>query len=69
MRSPARKVEPAIDQARQEARDQHIQGQPLTPFLLARMAELTGGASIRANLALLLNNARLGAQIALAFSK
>jgi len=63
------KVDSAIQQARNEAREQGIHGQPLTPFLLARMAELTGGASLKANLALLLNNARLAAQIAKEFSK
>jgi pseudouridine-5'-phosphate glycosidase len=66
---PREKVDSAIQQARNEAREQGIHGQPLTPFLLARMAELTGGASLKANLALLLNNARLAAQIAKEFSK
>lgn len=61
---PREQVEPAIEQARREAKEQGIHGQPLTPFLLARLAELTGGASLKANLALLLNNARLGARIA-----
>jgi pseudouridine-5'-phosphate glycosidase len=65
---PREKVDGAIQQARREAHEQGIHGQPLTPFLLARMAELTGGASLKANLALLLNNAKLGAQIACAFS-
>jgi pseudouridine-5'-phosphate glycosidase len=37
----------------------------LTPFLLARVSTLTGGSSKRANLALLENNARVGAQIAI----
>jgi len=36
----------------------------VTPFLLGRVAELSGGGSLRANLALLRNNARLGAEIA-----
>jgi pseudouridine-5'-phosphate glycosidase len=65
---PREKVEGAIVQARQEASEQGIRGQALTPFLLARMKELTGGESLRANLALLLNNAKLAAQIAVAFS-
>ena len=64
---PGEQVDQAIEQARREAKEQHIHGQPLTPFLLARLSELTGGASLKANLALLLNNARLGAQIACAF--
>jgi pseudouridine-5'-phosphate glycosidase len=62
-------VDGAIQQVRHEAHEQGIHGQPLTPFLLARMGELTGGASLKANLALLLNNARLAAQIAKEFSK
>ena len=64
---PRERLDSAIQQARREAHEQGIHGQPLTPFLLARMAELTGGASLKANLALLLNNARLAAQIAKEF--
>jgi pseudouridine-5'-phosphate glycosidase len=41
----------------------------LTPFLLARLAELTGGESLKANLRLLVNNARLAAQISCAWAK
>jgi pseudouridylate synthase len=66
---PRKKVEGAIAQARKEASEQNIRGQALTPFLLARMKELTGGESLRANLALLLSNAKLAAQIAVAFSR
>jgi len=66
---PCEKVDGAIQQARREAHEQGIHGQTLTPFLLARMAELTGGASLKANLTLLLNNARLAAHIAKEFSK
>lgn len=66
---PREKVDGAIQQVRHEAHEQGIHGQPLTPFLLARMGELTDGASLKANLALLLNNARLAAQIAKEFSK
>jgi pseudouridylate synthase len=66
---PREKVDGAIQQARREAHEQGIHGQTLTPFLLARMAELTGGESLRANLALLLNNAKLAAQVAVAFSQ
>ncbi len=57
-------MEPYIEQANREARAQGIHGKALTPFLLPRISELTGGKSMRANLALLLNNARLAAQIA-----
>jgi pseudouridine-5'-phosphate glycosidase len=61
---PAAKMEPIIAQASTEAIEQGIHGQKLTPFLLGRISELTKGKSMKANLALLLNNARLAAQIA-----
>lgn len=61
---PPEVVEGAIRQALDEAETRNIRGQGVTPFLLARVSELTGGASLRANLALLRNNARLAAQIA-----
>ncbi len=57
-------AEAAIAQALREAEEQHIRGAATTPFLLARVAELTGGESVSANRALLLNNARLAARIA-----
>ena len=57
-------MQPAIDQASAEAIDRGIHGQPLTPFLLSRISELSHGKSLKANLGLLLNNARLAAQIA-----
>jgi pseudouridine-5'-phosphate glycosidase len=65
---PRQAVEEAIQQAGREARKSNIHGQALTPFLLQRLNELTDGATLRANLDLLLNNARLGAQIACAYS-
>ena len=61
---PNKEMEPLIEQANQEARDQGVHGKELTPFLLERITELTKGKSMKANLALLLNNARLAAQIA-----
>ncbi len=61
---PAAKVEVHIKQALQEAQDQHISGQKVTPFLLARVSELSGGESMAANLSLLKNNARVAAEIA-----
>lgn len=57
-------MEPMISKASAEAIQQGIHGQALTPFLLSRISELTQGKSLRTNLALLLNNARLAAQIA-----
>lgn len=61
---PGSEMEPIISQANREAREKDIHGKEVTPFLLQRIADLTRGKSMRANLALLLNNARLGAQIA-----
>jgi pseudouridylate synthase len=61
---PKSEMEPIIERASKEAKEKHIHGQALTPFLLQRISELTNGKSMRANLSLLLNNARLAAQIA-----
>jgi len=57
-------MEPIIEKASKEAKEKKIHGKELTPFLLQRISELTKGRSMRANLSLLLNNARLAAQIA-----
>lgn len=57
----------AEEAASKEAQTKNIRGQELTPFLLKRVNELTGGQSMRANLELLLNNARLAAQISRAW--
>ena len=61
---PAGQVQGAIDQALAEAQEGHIHGQRVTPFLLGRVSELTHGKSLKANLALLRNNARVAGQIA-----
>lgn len=58
---------PFIQQAHEEA--QHITGQALTPFLLKRIAELTAGRSLEANIELIKSNALLGAQIAVAYQE
>jgi pseudouridine-5'-phosphate glycosidase len=57
-------AEAAIDQATQEAAAQGVHGKAVTPFVLARVAQLTGGHSMTANRALLANNAHVAAQIA-----
>ena len=61
---PSSVMEPFIKQANKEALEKDIHGKELTPFLLQRITELTKGKSMRANLSLLLNNARLAAKIA-----
>jgi pseudouridine-5'-phosphate glycosidase len=63
--SPER-LEPVISALLEEARAQGIEGAASTPYLLSRIAEETGGASLRANVALLENNAAVAAEIALA---
>jgi pseudouridine-5'-phosphate glycosidase len=65
---PAALVEKEIQTALADAREQGIVGARVTPFLLGRVAELSGGASLEANLALLKQNARVGAQIAAALA-
>jgi pseudouridine-5'-phosphate glycosidase len=65
---PRDAMDAAIRQALEEAEAGGIRGRALTPFLLSRVSALTGEASLRANLALLENNARLGAQIAVALA-
>ncbi len=64
---PKSEMEPLIEKASKEAKEKGIHGKEVTPFLLQRINELTKGKSMRANLALLLNNARLAAQIARAW--
>jgi pseudouridine-5'-phosphate glycosidase len=61
---PAATLAPIIEQALSEAEAQGIDGKSVTPFLLGRIFELTKGASLDANIALVLNNARLAAEIA-----
>jgi pseudouridine-5'-phosphate glycosidase len=66
---PRDEVEKVIEKAVREAESKHIAGAAVTPFLLSKVSELTGGKSMRANLALLHNNARLAARIACELSK
>ena len=63
----AKQVEGAINQALQEVNERGIQGQSVTPYLLRRVSEITGKASLRANIELLLNNASVASRIACAF--
>jgi len=65
---PAPIVENALEQAEIEADQMQIAGKDLTPFLLSRLAELTGGATLQANLALLRQNATIAGQIAKALA-
>lgn len=63
------RVEQAIAAALAEAERRQIRGPAITPFLLNAVGEETGGESIAANLALLENNARVGAEIAVALAQ
>ena len=65
---PRSRVEAAVSQALAIAESVGVTGKDLTPFLLARVAELSGDATLRANLALLRHNARVAAEIALALA-
>lgn len=59
-------IEGVIQQALDEAKAQHITGKKVTPFLLARIKELTDGRSLATNIALVYNNAKVAAQLAVA---
>ncbi len=64
MALPSEDVKKAVLEALKAARVEKVSGQKVTPFLLGKVNELTGGASLRANLGLLLNNALVASQIA-----
>ncbi len=61
---PQKLLQQTLDEALQEAVRQQISGRDLTPFLLSRMASQSDGATLRANISLLENNARVASQIA-----
>ncbi len=65
---PRQLIDGAIAQALVDASLQGVAGKALTPFLLDRVNALTGGLSLSANIALVLNNARLAATVAVAFA-
>ena len=57
-------INKAIEEALKDAEKEHIKGKKVTPYLLSKVTELTKGDSLKANIALILNNAALGAKIA-----
>jgi len=61
---PFETINAAIDQAISECEAKGIHGKETTPFLLARVAQITGGDSLASNIQLVYNNARLAAQVA-----
>ncbi len=66
---PAPELIPIIEAAQADADTHGITGKGVTPYLLQRIFELTGGRSLTANIALVRNNARLAAQIAQELNK
>lgn len=66
---PAEVIGPVIEAALVDASLAGVTGKTVTPFLLERVLASTGGASLTANIALVRNNARLAARIALEFSR
>lgn len=61
-------IDRAIDEALAQAKAQGVHGKETTPFLLAKVVELTGGDSLESNIQLVLNNARLAARTAAALA-
>jgi pseudouridylate synthase len=62
-------MERTIQTAIQEAEAQGIRGKAITPFLLSRIEQLSGGKSLETNIELVCHNAALAAQVAIAFCK
>lgn len=62
-------INKAIDQAIKESVEQGVKGKATTPFLLARVVELTGGDSLESNIQLVYNNAKVASQTAVEISK
>ncbi|KAH8260157.1 hypothetical protein KR026_003921 [Drosophila bipectinata] len=63
------KIEEAIKEATADAKAKGISGKEVTPFLLSAIAEITKGSSLKANIALIKNNAKVAAEIAVARQK
>ena len=66
---PLETINAAIEQAVSECNAKGIHGKETTPFLLARVSELTGGNSLASNIQLVYNNAKVAAQTAVAYGK
>lgn len=66
---PMKSLLEVLDEALDEAEKKRISGRELTPFLLSRMSESSSGATLCANIALLENNARVAAEVALALTR
>ncbi|CAF4883660.1 unnamed protein product [Pieris macdunnoughi] len=64
-----KKIETAISNALKNAIEKGVRGKEITPFLLAAVSEATGGASLDTNIALIKNNAKVGADISIHYQK
>ena len=62
-------IDAAIEEALRQAKEQGVHGKETTPFLLAKVVELTGGDSLESNIQLVLNNARVAAQTAVCLAE
>ena len=60
-------LQQVVEESLKSAEDQKISGKDITPFVLEQIVQKTGGASLEANIALIQNNARVGAGIARAY--
>jgi pseudouridine-5'-phosphate glycosidase len=66
---PKGEIDTAIEEALRQANAKGVKGKEVTPFLLAKVKELTSGESLESNIALVLNNARLASAIAVEYAK
>jgi pseudouridine-5'-phosphate glycosidase len=66
---PAEQIAGIVDRALADMDARGIRGKDITPYLLGRIVEITGGASLKANIALVRANARFGTEIALAYAR
>lgn len=65
----AKMINEVIDKAEKECEEKNIKGKKITPFLLSRLGELTDKTTLKSNIELVLNNARLGALVAKEYYK
>ncbi len=66
---PASDIDPIIERALADMEARGVGGKDATPFLLGRIVEITGGRSLDANIALVMNNARVAGEIAVEYSR
>lgn len=66
---PASVISPIIERALADMSERGITGKDTTPYLLGRIVEITGGRSLEANIALVKNNARVAAEVAVAYAR